>query len=229
MKELLKYVPAAIGGGAGFLLGGPAGAAAGAGLGLQIMGQQEANETNARIAKDATQTNVATSREQMAFQERMSSTAHQRQVADLKAAGLNPILSVNSGASSPSGAAGNAVAATMSNALEGLGASARELAFIKQNYQKGAAEIGLLGAQLRNAEAQADNARAASAKARMETRVMSKGIPEAELKNDIFDVVRPYVQKLKSSMMPSAKEVERENRMKDFKNRYQTPIQLRSR
>lgn len=65
--------------------------------GLSLIGTHATNQASSAQAA-----------RQMAFQQDMSDTAHQREVADLRKAGLNPILSaLGAGASTPSGAQGS--------------------------------------------------------------------------------------------------------------------------
>lgn len=82
---------------------------------LSYFGQKSANDSNESIA-----------RSQMDFQERMSNTAYQRSMDDMRAAGLNPVLAYKQGgASSPAGAS-----IAVQNAMKGfenLGASAAQL------------------------------------------------------------------------------------------------------
>lgn len=75
--------------------------------------------------------NKKMAREQMAFQERMSSTAAQRSKEDYEKAGLNPALAYERTASSPSGATANIEDAT----AKGISSAQSTAMFIKQLKQ----------------------------------------------------------------------------------------------
>lgn len=104
---------------------------------------------------------IQVARENRAFQERMSSTAHQREIKDLKLAGLNPMLSVmgGQGASSPGGSLANIAG------LQNAGSSAVSA------YREGLA---------------ADQLRAQTKKTEAETAIINAGVPTADVKERVL-------------------------------------------
>nr|AVQ10238.1 minor capsid protein [Gokushovirinae environmental samples] len=59
---------------------------------------------NSAAGAAANSANIQEAEKNRQWQQQMSNTAHQREVADLRSAGLNPMLSANGGASTPGGA-----------------------------------------------------------------------------------------------------------------------------
>lgn len=100
-----------------------------------LIGGERANSANREMAE-----------KQMEFQERMSSTAYQRSMADMRKAGLNPILAYKQGgASSPAGAS-----ATMADTITPAINTGMKAALVREELEKVKNENKLLTEQTRN-------------------------------------------------------------------------------
>lgn len=134
------------------------------------------------------QANRAEAQRNRDFQERMSSTSAQRAVEDYKAAGLNPALAYDRGASSPSGAQAN-----IGNPLTSGIANAQSARALQQDLKIKAAQSDM---DLRLKAAQVGAAHAANAQANTQAQVNVDQSNLLRQTHNFNQIVQPTTKRL---------------------------------
>jgi len=173
--------------------------------GLNYFGAQAANRANKKMAREQMAFQQESSREQMDFQERMSNTAYQRSMQDMRQAGLNPILAYNlGGASSPSGAQSAGATAQMQNELGSAVSSAQDARRLQAEIANMKKQNQLLDNQSLQARSQATlndaNASLAMDNQKLTQANTAKAVVEAaKAKSDMY---RSWVDTLGNQLNP---------------------------
>lgn len=147
-------------------------------------------ERGRRNAAEAHDWAVADAQENRAWAERMSNTSHQREVEDLRKAGLNPILSANQGASTPGGGAAQGAQADTPAGGESIMSSALEA---KRQFE----ELRALEATVEKTKADKQLSEAQAAKVKEETSKLKPSGFIGEKLNEVYESGARMINRMK--------------------------------
>lgn len=164
--------------------------------GFNLISGIDANRQNVQAQRDINADNLAYSREQTSFQREMSDTAHQREVRDLQAAGLNPILSAGgNGSSTPAGAAPNLTAPQVQAPqihLPDMMAYGISLKQLEQADQR-------LAIDRQNSAASVSKNLSDLEINKMKKILLQKGMPRAQLEGEASGILQKAIEFLRNS------------------------------